>query len=87
MLWHLVGRWLVTTKYLSLVNILAGRELVPEYMPYFRSIEPITETIRNLLEDQTRLAQTNSDLLALVGPLTSKKAGNAVAQIAASMLP
>ena len=86
MLWHLVGRWLVTTKYLSLVNILAGRELVPEYMPYFRSVEPIIETIHNQLEDKTRLAQINSDLLALVGPLTSKKAGSAVAQIAASML-
>ena len=55
-------------------------------MPYFRSIEPIIETVRNLLEDKTRLTQTNSDLLALVGPLTSRKAGSAVAQIAASML-
>jgi lipid-A-disaccharide synthase len=85
-MWHLIGRWLITTKYLSLVNILAGKELVPEYMPYFRSIEPIIETIYHLLEDRTRLAQINSDLLALVGPLTSKKAGNTVAQIAASML-
>jgi lipid-A-disaccharide synthase len=111
-LWHLVGRWLVTTKYLSLVNILAEREqraedrgqkteggadirhpssvirlpLVPEYMPYFRSVEPIIETIHNILKDKTLLGQTNSDLLALVGPLTAKKAGNAVAQIAASML-
>jgi len=43
-LWHLAGRWLVKTKYLSLVNILAGQELVPEFMPYFRSIDPIVET-------------------------------------------
>ena len=86
-LWHLFGRWLVTTKYLSLVNILAGSELVPEFMPYFRSIEPIIETVHNLLEDKTRLAQINSDLLALVQPLTAKKAGSTVAQIAASMLP
>ena len=86
-LWHLFGRWLVTTKYLSLVNILAGKELVPEFMPYFRSIEPIIETVKNLLEDKARLVQTNSDLLALVGPLATKKAGSVVAQIAASMLP
>jgi lipid-A-disaccharide synthase len=86
-LWHLFGRWLVTTKYLSLVNILAGKELVPEFMPYFRSIEPIIETVKNLLEDKARLAQTNSDLLALVQPLATKKAGSVVAQIAASMLP
>jgi lipid-A-disaccharide synthase len=37
-LWYLIGWWLVTMRYLSLVNVLAGRELVPEYMPYFRSI-------------------------------------------------
>ncbi|MGA2322879.1 MAG: lipid-A-disaccharide synthase [Sedimentisphaerales bacterium] len=86
-LWHLFGRWLVTTKYLSLVNILAGKELVPEFMPYFRSIEPIIETVKNLFEDKARLAQTNSDLLALVGPLATKKAGSVVAQIATSMLP
>jgi lipid-A-disaccharide synthase len=105
-LWHLIGRWLVTTKYLSLVNILwhglgsrgntanpqdAPRRmavpLVPEFMPYFRSTAPIIETVRNLLEDKARLAQINSDLLALVGPLATKKAGSIVAQIAASMLP
>jgi lipid-A-disaccharide synthase len=86
MLWHLAGRWLVTTKYLSLVNILAHKELVPEFMPYFRSTEPIIEIAQNLLEDKARLAQTNLDLLALVLPLTAKKAGSTVAQIAASML-
>ena len=97
--WHLFGRWLVTTKYLSLVNILwhglgargntakMAVPLVPEFMPYFRSTSPIIETVWNLLEDKARLAQINSDLLALVGPLTTKKAGSVVAQIAVSMLP
>jgi len=98
-LWHLFGRWLVTTKYLSLVNILwhglpargntakMAVPLVPEFMPYFRSIEPIIKTVHNLLEDKARLAQINSDLLALVQPLATKKAGSVVARIAASMLP
>jgi lipid-A-disaccharide synthase len=85
-LWYLVGRWLITTKYLSLVNILAGRELVPEYMPYFRSIEPIIESVHNTLEDKAVLSQINSDLLSLVQPLIVKKAGSTVAHIAASML-
>ena len=105
-LWHIVGKWLVTTKYLSLVNILwhglpargntakpvpskvegmAG-PLVPEYMPYFRSTEPIIETVVKLLEDKSHLAQISSELLALVSPLTVKKAGPTVAKIAASML-
>src|SRR5262249_53672246 len=31
----------LTTKYLSLPNILAGRELVPEFMPFYKSVNPI----------------------------------------------
>jgi lipid-A-disaccharide synthase len=86
LLWHLLGRWLVTTKYLSLVNILAGRELVPEFMPYFRSIEPIVKAVQDLFEDKGRLSQINTDLLAVVQPLAAKKASVEVAQTAASML-
>jgi len=85
-LWHLVGRWLVTTKYLSLVNILAGRELVPEYMPYFSSIEPIIEKIQTQLENKNLLTQINTDLLAMVEPLTAEKAGDTVAKIVMSLL-
>ncbi|MCJ7730160.1 MAG: hypothetical protein MUO27_09830 [Sedimentisphaerales bacterium] len=97
-LWHLAGRWLVTTKYLSLVNILwhglPAREhtakmavpLVPEIMPYFGSTEPIIETVQGLFEDKTRLNQISSDLLAIVQPLAAKKAGSEVARIVTAML-
>jgi lipid-A-disaccharide synthase len=30
--WHLVGRWLLRTPWISLPNVLAGRRVVPEYM-------------------------------------------------------
>jgi len=30
--WNLLGRWIVTTPYLSLPNALAGRAIVPEFM-------------------------------------------------------
>jgi lipid-A-disaccharide synthase len=85
-LWHLVGRWLVTTKYLSLVNILAQRELVPEFMPYFGSVEPIADTVAGLLNDSAMLAQTSSELIKLVSPLAAKKASIEVACIVTEML-
>ena len=85
-MWHILGRWLVTTKYLSLVNILANRRLVPEFMPYFRSTKPIVRAIQALFEDKNRLAQINSDLLSIVQPLAVKKAGSEVARIALSLL-
>jgi lipid-A-disaccharide synthase len=84
--WHVLGRWLVTTKYLSLVNILAGRELVPEFMPYFRSVEPIIESVSGLLNDKQALNQISSDLISVVQPLAAKKTGPAVARIALDML-
>jgi lipid-A-disaccharide synthase len=85
-LWHLFGRWIVKTKYLSLVNILAGKELVPEFMPYFSSITPIAESIERLLEDKEKLAQVSIELLKLVGPLAEKKARREVAGIVLEML-
>jgi lipid-A-disaccharide synthase len=95
-LWHLVGRWLVTTKYLSLVNILAGREpvatsaqhgeLVPEFMPCFSSIEPIVQSVEQLLEDKNKLAQTSSELVKLTEPLAAKSARDEVAKIVIEIL-
>ena len=85
-LWHLLGRWLIKTKYLSLVNILAGKELVPEFMPYFSSIEPIAESIERLLEDRDKLTQISGELIKLAEPLAEKKACQEVAKIVVEML-
>jgi len=85
-LWHLAGRWIVKTKYLSLVNILADRQLVPEFMPYFSSIEPIVNSIELLLEDTDKLAQTSKSLIQLVEPLAEKKARSEVSKIALELL-
>lgn len=85
-LWHLVGWWLVRPKYYSLVNLLADRELVPEFMPYFKSIEPIVESIESLVQDRDKLAQISNELTKLTKPLGREKARQEVARIAIDML-
>ena len=85
-LWHLIGKFLIKTKYLSLVNILAQHELVPEFMPYFSSIEPIIESIDSLLNDSDKLEQTSKSLHKLVEPLAQKITREEVAKIAIGML-
>jgi len=85
-LWHLFGRWIVKTKYLSLVNILSGKELVPEFMPYFTSIEPIVARIEQFLQDRDKLAQISNSLTSLTAPLAEKKAREEVAKIVVEML-
>jgi lipid-A-disaccharide synthase len=86
LLWSLVGRWLVTTEFLSLVNILAGRELVPEFMPCFDSVEPIEQKITELLGAKDVLIETSSDLVELTRPLAAKQPSQRVAQIIGEML-
>lgn len=86
LLWQLVGRWLVTTKYLSLVNILAESQLVPEFMPYFGSIDPIEEKIESLLAVKDLLMHTSSELVELVRPLVKKQASVRVGRIVNEML-
>jgi lipid-A-disaccharide synthase len=85
-LWYLVGWWLVKPKYLSLVNILSGKELVPEFMPCFSSIEPIVESIEQLLADRDKLTQISSELIKLVEPLAKKNASEQVAEILVEMV-
>jgi lipid-A-disaccharide synthase len=86
LLWHLLGRWLIKSNYLSLVNILAGKELVPEFMPYFSSIEPIASIIEKLLQEPNKLSQLSEDLIKLTKPLASCHASQRVSEIVIDML-
>jgi lipid-A-disaccharide synthase len=84
--WHLAARWLIKTPYMSLVNILANRELVPEFMPYFTSIDPLVDISRSLIQDPKQLAQTSKDLIEITQPLAQKNTADTVARIALDMV-
>lgn len=85
-LWHLVGRWLVRSRFFTLVNLLADRALVPEFMPYFVSVAPIADRVSDLLRNPKMLSRLSNELVDLVEPLTRKKAGQEVARIVLDML-
>jgi len=85
-LWHLVGQWLTRTRFLALVNILAKRELVSEFMPYFSSIEPIFGKCIRLLGSRDRLVRMSSELVQLAEPLARGRASDKVAEMALEMM-
>jgi lipid-A-disaccharide synthase len=85
-LWHLVGQWLTRTRFLALVNILARRELVSEFMPYFSSIEPIFGKCIRLLGSRDRLVRMSSELVQLAEPLAKGRASDKVAEMALEMM-
>ncbi len=69
--WNLAGRFLINTKYMCLVNILADRLLVPEFMPFYGSPEKIARQAIDLAQDADRRAQMTADLARLVNPLAA----------------
>lgn len=85
-LWKLVGRWLVHPKFFTLVNLLADRELVPEFMPYFTSTDPIVQRIDGYLQDGSLLTRTSNELIDMVEPLTRKNASEEAARVVVGML-
>ena len=85
-MWHLVGQWLVKSRFFSLVNILARKELIKEFMPYFTSIEPIVGKCSAMLGNTNKLNRLSRELVGLVEPLARGKASDEVAKMAFEMM-
>ncbi len=67
--WDAVGRWLVRTPYLSLVNILSRRAIVPELMPWHGRPQRIRDMTLEVMHDLGYLLEARRRLLEMVKPL------------------
>jgi lipid-A-disaccharide synthase len=83
--WHLFARWLITTRFIALVNILAGRELVPEYIPFYGSPLPVARECIDLLANADRRLRMAQDLHDLVAPLLPRGGALAADRVAAEV--
>jgi len=86
--YSLVGRWLIRTPYLSLVNILAGRQITPELMPWFGNINQLVRATLDMMSDPDALARARRDLLDVTAPLERrpKPTAEAVADMIVELL-
>ena len=84
--YHAIGRWMIRTPHLSLPNILAGREIVPEFMPYYRSTEPIAQTAIQLLQSERRRTGMADRLREVVAPLRRHHASGRTAGMLLNLL-
>jgi len=84
--YRLIGRWFIRTPHLSLINILAGRRLVPEFMPYYRSTDPIAEQALALLSDAGARRRMSEELATLLDPLVKTGAAETTARILLDMI-
>lgn len=86
-LWHAVGRWLVKTKKIAMVNILAGQvDLVPEFVPWHGPPDAVADCAIDLLKHPGKLADQRRKLIDLMTPLAAAGASANVAAIATEMM-
>jgi lipid-A-disaccharide synthase len=86
--YHLLARHLIRTPHLSLVNILAGRELVPELMPWNGDVDKLVTTTLAMMEDTQRLKDVRQELLSITKPLhdPTQRAGDRAAELVLSLV-
>jgi lipid-A-disaccharide synthase len=86
-LWQAVGRWVIKTPKIAMVNILAGNtDLVPEFIPWNGDPKPVAEAALSFLASPDKLADMRKSLLDLIQPLDRRGASDNVAKLAMNML-
>lgn len=81
-MYRLVVRHLIRTRYLSLVNIIAQKQLVPELMPIGPDVKGVSACVLDALGDYGHLLETRESLLKLTANLRTQRPGGANANIA-----
>ena len=82
----LLGRALVQVPHFGLVNLVAGRELVPELLQNAASAQNIALAVENMLADRHHLNQLKQQLFDLRDVLGGGGASEKVAALALEML-
>lgn len=77
---YLIGRLLVSVKNIGLVNIVAGRRIVPEFIQYRASARTLVREALRLLGDPQKLADMESELAKVKGLLGTGGASRRVAE-------
>ncbi len=82
----LLGRALIRVSHIGLVNLVAGRQLVPEFVQSAASAENIASAVATMLADRDRLHQLKQQLFALRDALGGGGASDRVAVLALEMM-
>ncbi len=83
---YLLGRLLIRVDHIGLVNLIAGRRVVPELIQHDANPETIARTVAAMLADPRRLEEMRDQLLNTRNLLGGPGASDRVADIALAML-
>ncbi len=78
-LYFALAQWLLASEYLTLPNLIAGREVVPELVPHFGGPEPLIAKAHELLTDAHAAEAQRANLRQIVDRFREKDAGREAA--------
>jgi lipid-A-disaccharide synthase len=86
--WHLFGRWVVKTRTYSLVNLLSDsrQNIVPEYIPWYGSNQPLADKALEYLRNPEMLSEQRDRLRNLIRGLNRPGASKNVARLAHDLM-
>ncbi len=79
LLYYLFAKWIVATKYFTLPNVLAHRQVVPELVPHFGGPEKIVAAARSIIDSPEKAAEQRAELERVVGLFRDRNAAAAAA--------
>ena len=82
-----IARRIVTVKWLTMPNILAGEEIFPEFIQNAATPETISRAALELLQNESRRAQIKTRLSQIVSSLGAPGASRRAAAAVASLFP
>jgi lipid-A-disaccharide synthase len=83
---YLAARLVVNVEYLGMPNLLAGKELVPEFIQHGADPRAIAQAVRVLMEDARARDQMTSEFDTIIGKLGRGRATEKAAQVIADEL-
>lgn len=80
LVYQLIGRWVVSTPFFALPNLIAQREIVPEFVPHFGDEGPITQAMAALIDSDRQRGEQSAELAAVVAAFRGHDAAAEAAQ-------
>ncbi len=84
--YKLVGKRVITTRYFALPNLIAGHEVIPELIPYFKGTRRLVESaemlLRHPLAQQAQRIALQDVSSRFAGKIASAEAADAIEEIA-----
>ncbi len=86
LMYKVLARRLITTRYFALPNLIAGQEIVPELIPYFKGHDRLVQMCKELIGSAERLEAQRLNLRSITakfsGRMASEEAADAIQEIA-----